>query len=102
MIQLPHMTHIKKYLPYALVGIIALLSVSQYMQVSSLKGEIAAIKTSEEEKFGSLVGRVDQQEKALYEIAGVIKESGLIVPDAEGKAQINTMLRDAWMQVNGM
>lgn len=48
----------------------------------------------------SLNKTVNQHTAAIKEIAGVITQGGLVVPDKEGKAIVNPLLLQAWKQAN--
>lgn len=43
---------------------------------------------------------VETQQKAITEIAGVITQGGLVVPDKDGNAMVNPLLLQAWKQAN--
>lgn len=48
----------------------------------------------------TIKNRLGAQERAITEIAGAIVQGGIIVPDKDGKATVNTILLEAWKQTN--
>jgi hypothetical protein len=50
----------------------------------------------------SLSNKVATHNRAVTEIARVITNSGLVVPDVDGKPEINTLLLEAWKQSHGL
>lgn len=52
--------------------------------------------------FYSLNKKIEKHEQAIQEIAGVITQGGLVVPDKDGKAMVNPLLLEAWKQANQM